>query len=70
MKDWTLINEFGDRIEAILTGESYIKDNEIRYRQSYWSISTGKRVSGSLNKIKKSVNDFRGKKCSWKELWE
>lgn len=63
MSDWTLINEYGDRIERIM------KD-PFKFTYSYWTHFRGANHSGHINKIKKIINDYRGKKTKWKEVWE
>lgn len=62
-KSWTLINEYGDRIERIST-------NMFKGTYSYWTCFNGKRHYGHLNKIKKIINDSHNKKTKWDEAWE
>ena len=65
---WTLLNEYGDRIERITSKIDMRKERTVSF--SYWGVVDGKRIWGQLNKIKKAFNDFRGKKTKWNEVWE
>ncbi len=63
-------NEFGDKIQRIFevlgfkkskNGKGYKKD--IRY--SWHTKINGKYFGSSLNKVKKHINEIRGKSCSY-----
>ena len=68
MKNWTLINEFEDRIERIVSKIFINKGMKTQF--SYWTFIDDKRHYGHLNKIKKIINDYRKTKCKWEEVWE
>ncbi len=63
----TLINEFGDRIESVITKVDYRTPK----RKQYLSYRCYKlKAYGGLNKVKKAVNDMRGKKTTWQTIYE
>ena len=78
MKEWTLINEFGDRIERFRSNTNYsnaLKGKSISVFSYYGLLKkeTGfdRTKSSGINQIKSIIQNHRGvKKCNWQEVWE